>query len=566
MHADPLRIPLSQLCVASAADADVLVSPGIDRRHWLARVAAWRKAFAGFAGRDVALACDDGVEFSAALFGAWEAGATPWLPGDALPATLERLRERGLAFAGELPGGVRASESVATSQIAMTALDPEACALVLFTSGSTGEPAAIRKSLRQLDAEVGALETVFGPLIGDEAMIHGTVSHQHIYGLLFRILWPLSSRRTFTPARLAYNEQLTALGPSPIVLVASPAHLKRLPETQDWRPLANALRVVFSSGGPLSVDAAVAVKRLWGQAAIEVFGSTETGGIAWRHGDGSRVPWQPLPGVEWRVQDGLLDVRSPHLPSSEWWATTDRAHDAGEGRFELLGRADRIVKLEERRISLDAIQARLQDSALLDEVRVVALPGHRILVAVAAVPSAAGQALLDAEGRPALAAQLRGWLEGLCDPIALPRRWRFLRDLPVDARGKTGERDLVALFRPLMPEPDWTLRDAGKASATLLATAELAAFEGHFPQAPILPGVVMIDWAVRLGRDAFGVSGDLHCMEALKFQQLVRPGMLLTAELDWAPLEAGAGLLGFRFTSAQGVHASGRLRIDRAIA
>ena len=556
-----MRIPLSHLTIADVVDTDALVSPGIDRGHWLARVVAWRDAFITLAVRDIALACDDGVEFSAALFGAWQAGVTPWLPGDALPATLERLRERGLVFAGDLPDGIRAYESVATIDAEMPALDPEACGLVLFTSGSTGDPAAIRKSLRQLDAEVDALDAVFGPLAGDDAMIHGTVSHQHIYGLLFRILWPLSSRRTFAPTRIAYNEQLTTLGPSPIVLVASPAHLKRLPETQDWQPLSSALRVVFSSGGPLPVDAGLAVKRLWGQAAIEVFGSTETGGIAWRRGDGSRAPWQPLPGVEWRVQDGLLDVRSPHLPSTEWWSTSDRAHDAGDSRFELLGRADRIVKLEERRISLDAIQARLQDSALLDEVRVVALPGHRILLAVAAVPSADGQALLDADGRPALAAMLRTWLDGHCDPIALPRRWRFVAALPVDARGKTGERDLAALFRPLMPEPDWQLREAGKASATLLATAELAAFEGHFPQAAILPGVVMIDWAVRLGRDAFGVAGDLQCMEALKFQQLVRPGMLLTADLDWSP-----GLLGFRFTSAQGVHASGRLRFDGATA
>jgi acyl-CoA synthetase (AMP-forming)/AMP-acid ligase II len=558
MPAERMRTSLSRLAMADVCDAAVPVSPGIDRGHWLLRVAAWRDAFVAHAGGGIALACDDGVEFSAALFGAWHAGVTPWLPGDALPATLDRLRERGLAFAGELPDGVQARASVATTDAAMQALDPETCALVLFTSGSTGEPAAIRKSLRQLDAEVEALDAVFGPLAGGDAVVHGTVSHQHIYGLLFRILWPLSSRRAFAPTRIAYNEQLTALGPSPIVLVASPAHLKRLPETQDWRQLARSLRVVFSSGGPLPVDAALEVKRLWGQSAIEVFGSTETGGIAWRRGDGGRAPWQPLPGVEWRVQDGLLDVRSPHLPSAtEWWSTSDRAHDAGDGRFELLGRADRIVKLEERRISLDAIQSRLQDSNLLDDVRVLALPGHRILLAVAAVASAGGQALLDAEGRPAMVERLRGWLAGHCDPIALPRRWRFVAGLPVDARGKTRERDLAVLFRPLMPEPDWQVRDAGKASATLLATAELAAFEGHFPQAAILPGVVLVDWAVRLGREAFGQRGGLQSMETLKFQQLVRPGMLLTAELDWNP-----GLLGFRFTSAHGVHASGRLRFD----
>jgi hypothetical protein len=71
----------------------------------------------------------------------------------------------------------------------------------------------------------------------------------------------------------------------------------------------------------------------------------------------------------------------------------------------------------------------------------------------------------------------------------------------------------------------------------------------------------MIDWAVRLGREAFGMSGNLQCMEALKFQQLVRPGMLLTADLEWSP-----GVLGFRFTSAQGAHASGRIRFDGATA
>ena len=63
----------------------------------------------------------------------------------------------------------------------------------------------------------------------------------------------------------------------------------------------------------------------------------------------------------------------------------------------------------------------------------------------------------------------------------------------------------------------------------------------------------------RAQQQAFGAAGDMQCMEALKFQQLVRPGTALTAELDWRP-----GQLGFRFTSARGVHASGRLRFGEA--
>lgn len=555
MTADSARIPLSRLLLADVPGS-MAVALGADRAHWLARVRAWTLAFLPLQGRDVALACEDGFEFSAALFGAWQAGAIPWMPADALPATLQRLRDDGVTFAGELPDGLQAATG--GGDIALQALDLDACTLVLFTSGSTGEPAAIRKSLRQLDAEVDALESAFGALLGD-ATVHGTVSHQHIYGLLFRILWPLSARRPFARARLAYTEQLTTLGPESVAVIASPAHLKRLPETQDWRALAQALRVVFSSGGALPVDAAGDVQRLWQQAPIEVFGSTETGGIAWRRADGSRAAWLPLPGVEWRLQGDTLEVRSPHLPDMDWFATSDRAHASGDGRFQLLGRADRIVKIEERRISLDAIETRLRESEWLDEVRLLALPGPRVLLAAVAVPTSAGRELLDGEGRAAFVQRLRGWLAGHCDPIALPRRWRFLDAMPADARGKTSERALTALFRPRMPPPLWLRRDAHGASATLIATAELAAFEGHFPQAPILPGVVLLDWAVRLGRDAFGLSFDVQRVEALKFQQLVRPGTELTVDLALVP-----GRLDFRFTSAHGVHAAGRLRFDEA--
>ena len=76
MPADRMRIPLPGLC---NVDAAAPVSPGIDREQWRMRVGAWRDALGLHAGKDIALACDDALEFSAALFGAWQAGVTPWL-------------------------------------------------------------------------------------------------------------------------------------------------------------------------------------------------------------------------------------------------------------------------------------------------------------------------------------------------------------------------------------------------------------------------------------------------------------------------------------------------------
>lgn len=547
MRADRPRISLARLAChgALAAGAPVALD-GTRGQAWRGRIAAWHTACRDRPEPGIAVHSEDALEAGAAIFGAWLAGKTPWLPGDMLPATLAAL-PAGVVPPGEAPPAAGIVPD-------FPALAEHACRLVLFTSGSTGDPVAVPKTLAQLDHEIAALEAAFGGRLG-HAGVQGTVSHQHIYGLLFRLLWPLSTGRPLARHRLRVNEQLAALGDRPVALVASPAHLKRLPETLDWSRLAGALRAVFSSGGPLPPDAAHAVERLWRQAPIEVFGSTETGGIAWRAGAGLAVPWRPLPGVEWRLEEGRLALRSPHLPDGRWHLTEDLAAPATDGGFELRGRADRIVKVEERRVSLEAIERRLRASPWLDDLQVLALPGHRLLLAVAAVPTAEGTAILAGEGRAALVARLRDWLAGYVDPIAQPRRWRFVEALPLDAQGKATQRRLTALFRPRLPAPEWLRRDDATAELILVADPDLAGFDGHFPQAAVLPGVVLVDWALRLGREAFGLAGAVRRLDTVKFQQLVHPGQRLHLRL-----ERLADGLGFRFDSAAGVHAGGKLR------
>ncbi|MCV6071529.1 AMP-binding protein, partial [Escherichia coli] len=71
------------------------------------------------------------------------------------------------------------------------------------------------------------------------------------------------------------------------MLVSSPALLKRLNE--EHNPVA--IRCVFSSGGPLPNQAAQHSHLLFGSLPIEVFGSTETGGIAYRQQHVASTPW-----------------------------------------------------------------------------------------------------------------------------------------------------------------------------------------------------------------------------------------------------------------------------------
>jgi acyl-coenzyme A synthetase/AMP-(fatty) acid ligase len=423
----------------------------ITNAHFLARAHAWHALLRAQPGRHFALYLDDSVECGAALLGAWHAGKTIWLSADTLPATCASLRASVDGFLGHFPDGLQPPAPVDAGAASFAAgLAADFPALVVFTSGSTGAPQAIPKKLSQLAAEVATLEGLFGAAAG-AAAVFATVSHQHIYGLLFKVLWPLSTGCAVHALSIAYPEQLAQdLAAGPCVLVASPAHLKRLPAHVDWRGAAGMLRAVFSSGGPLAAEMAFAAAALLGRTPVEVYGSSETGGVAWRQRSaGADDAWLPFPTVAWRLDgvDGALEVRSPHLADDNWLALADRAGSTNDGRFHLLGRTDRIVKIEEKRVSLTAMEAALTSTGLVAEARVVpceALPGERSKLAAFMVLAPAGRAVLDAEGKVALNGRLRAVLADTVDAVALPRRWRYLDRMPEDAQGKTTQAALVA--------------------------------------------------------------------------------------------------------------------------
>nr|WP_315592849.1 AMP-binding protein [uncultured Cupriavidus sp.] len=553
---------------AASGDVRPVVSGGgqstIDAKHFVARAAAWRRALSAASGRRWALYLDDPAEFAAALFGAWYAGKQVLLPGDIRAETLAALRAQSDGMAGEFPDGlmpVDDREGVADAS-AWPALATHDTWVTLFTSGSTGEPTAIDKRLAQLDAEVHTLQQAFGHRFPSDVRVLCTVSHQHIYGLLFTVLWPLAASRPMPATRLAFHEELVAACQSdgrPAVLVSSPAHLKRIPGALDWSASQQVLQAVFSSGGPLPPEAAADALRCMGRSPIEVFGSSETGGIAWRQRAVQADRWTAMPGIAWRLQDGYLAVRSPHLADDDWYVCADRALPAGADSFVLAGRADRIVKIEEKRISLTQIEQRLGTSGLVREARVVLIEldvGMRVAAAV--VLSEAGQALFDASGRGAVTSALRRHLAEAVDAVALPRRWACLQALPCNAQGKTTESMLRDVFRRTLPPVQWLEGDHASATAELDVADDLAVFDGHFPGTPIVPGVAQVDWVMALAPQKLGVPprDRFARLDTLKFQSVIRPGTKVRMALTWQP---DACVLGFRLTSEAGPHASGKI-------
>ncbi|MET1027218.1 MAG: AMP-binding protein [Dongiaceae bacterium] len=313
------------------------------------------------------LACTDTYWAAVGLLALFHAGASVVMPQNMRPDSLATIEDRWDCVVCDTPLWpdhqalcLIASEVNAPS---LPSLDPDACYLDIFTSGSTGRPKRVPKTLSLLEQEAEAVERLFGSRLGASSHVHATVSHQHLYGLTFGLIWPLYAGRPFHGRTHEIWETVLATKLGGSVLVTSPAHLTRL---SGFSPLPATKRpaLILSAGSPLPSAAAQEASQILGTAPTEIFGSTETGAIAWRSWMEPAPAWHPLPGVDvQRLADGRMSVASPFIAGGNpRYTGADLIVLREDGSFEALGRADDIVKVEGKRVSLMEIEAELQHS------------------------------------------------------------------------------------------------------------------------------------------------------------------------------------------------------------
>jgi 3-hydroxymyristoyl/3-hydroxydecanoyl-(acyl carrier protein) dehydratase len=101
--------------------------------------------------------------------------------------------------------------------------------------------------------------------------------------------------------------------------------------------------------------------------------------------------------------------------------------------------------------------------------------------------------------------------------------------------------------------------DSRSLKCRFLVPADLPFFRGHFPEVPIVPGVVQVGWAVELARAHGLVTGPCVGIITAKFRRLLRPGMRLEARLERS---APAGQLHFEYECEGAVVSNGRLQFE----
>ncbi|EAU0260556.1 AMP-dependent synthetase, partial [Salmonella enterica] len=179
----------------------------------------------------------------------------------------------------------------------------------------------------------------------------------------------------------------------------------------------------------------------------EIYGSTETGILAWRHRQQDDIPWIPFPCVQITPEGDAFRARSSLIADADGLLLDDVLHFNDDGCFRLAGRRGRVVKIEDKRISLSEVERRL--TALEGIREAAAIPvarGGRQGIGVLLVLDDALHHRWQETHSKALELSWRRALLPWLEPVAIPRYWRVLDEIPVNSMNKRVYAQLQELF------------------------------------------------------------------------------------------------------------------------
>ena len=311
------------------------------------------------------------------------------------------------------------------------AIDGAETKIHMYTSGSTGHPKAVLQRMKEFELDNAFIMSKWGDDFY-KRIVCSCVNQHHIYGLLFSVMLPFAAGIPFRRNRITVPAEFKSLTDTSYMIIAVPAFLKRTVE-DETESFGLKSPVIFTSGGVLTPDVAKKTDQIMGFWPIEVYGSTETSGIAYRQSK-TGLEWTPFDNAEISQNaDGCLIIRSPYISDPAGFETADLVEIFPDGRFLLKGRSDSIVKIEEKRISVTEVENRLNQNPYVKDSCVIAMADRRQYLAAAVVLSPEGEKYFAGKEKFDMNQYFRNYLAGFFEAVVLPRKWRYLDAIPQNA-------------------------------------------------------------------------------------------------------------------------------------
>ena len=546
----PKSIPISQFNAKSRELDTVLCyeHKWTDKKHltWgdFLRDSAKLRAFIRTHGdtQKWILHCEDYWFFLSAFIALLQCGKEILLTANTSPSFIEEIRGKALApdgslairFLTDLPDLAdtdfvpdiltQSAEPSEAEKMDTPAIAADDTKIMMYTSGSTGHPKAVHQRLTEFE-----LDNAFVISKWSEEFLSrkscATVSQHHIYGLLFTIMLPFTLGIPFRRTRIELPQEFEELDDDSYMIIAVPAFLKRTCAVyqSEKLPLRNAW--IFTSGGVLTPEVAKDTDNVFGFWPMEVYGSTETSGIAYRQSRNG-LEWTPFDNAKiWKNEEGCLVIISPYIKDPAGFATGDLVDIHDDGRFLLKGRADSIVKIEEKRISLTEVENRILQSGLVQDVCVVPMSDRRQYLAAAVVLNDAGKEKFAQTEKYLINRYFHDYLMQFFENVVLPKKWRYLDAIPMDVQCKKKKPEVQALFAPENPHGipaeivQYKKDNAVDLEVKIPATSDY--FDGHFPELKLLPAVAQMDLTALFAERYFGLERTVPELKRCKFTEKI---------------------------------------------
>lgn len=377
---------------------------------------------------------------------------------------------------------------------------------VFHTSGSTGEPKTIIKSKDCMLAESRDLAKFFK--FSPDTIFVSTVSDEFMYGTTFTVMLPKVLNCKVDGERVVYPEDIKDY--EKFVFVSTPSFLEKLAKynyTFKHNP-----EMIISAGAKLD-DKIFGYLEKISKGVTEIYGSTEAGVVAYRQKHNAKLQFFE------NVKYINNTISSPYFDESELELNDEL--EFFEDGFIVKGRNDRIVKIQEKRISLDEIERDLNKSNLVKKSYCLKL-GDKLCSAI--ILNNKVEKLLENFGKLELIKAIK---KSAPLNIITPKKWRFLTNLPTNERGKIDGARVKEWFNTNVTYPNIVKleNDGQNAEITLIFPKNSNFFKGHFPGFPILPGVVQLFFAKEFARDIFNLYFVPQKVKKVKFSSIIKPEM-----------------------------------------
>jgi acetyl-CoA synthetase len=321
-------------------------------------------------------------------------------------------------------------------------LEPEDPALIVFTSGTAGEPKPIRHGARYLAGQQVQAEHWYGAQPGDLCWCTAASGWSLSARNAFVAAWVRGAAALLHDARFDPAERLEVLEREAVtVLCMSPTEYRAIAKRGELRPLP-ALRHAVAAGEPLNPEVVLTWQQEVGLSVHDGYGQTETGhltgmpiGPPVRPGSMGR----PLPGFGAWIDEGELVIDPATVPTffidgdrQQPWRTGDRVSEDEDGYLWFEGRTDDVIISAGYRIGPFEVESALIAHPAVAEAAAVAAPDDvRGQVVRAVVVLQPGR-----EPSDALARELQDHVKEQTAPYKYPRLIDFAAELPKTPSGK----------------------------------------------------------------------------------------------------------------------------------